>query len=837
MINMNDFKIPFLHTRRSTEAHAPMTWLRSMARLWFVLALYLFVAPQAWAQSKTGFDHLTTGYALSGMHATARCESCHQGGMFKGTPRDCASCHSSGGRFAKGNVLMPVQHLPTTATCDSCHTTRIFSGARFSHAQVPSGSCQTCHNGSTATAKTANHMSTSASCDTCHATMAWLPAKAMDHSGFNAATYCASCHNGTTASGKSSGHIPVGAANCLSCHSTNRFKPSSWNHTQTVVTAQCATCHSGAYPPADAKPANHVPYTAVAVSASANCDSCHKPGYSSWANGKYHANFGVSSQCATCHTGSYLNATGKPATAVHAGVTNCENCHKTSGWAGAQVDHNTFSAATNCASCHNGSSATGKPSGHMPVGATNCISCHRTTAFKPSSWNHTQTVVTAQCATCHSGAYPPADAKPANHVPYTAVVVSASANCDSCHKPGYSSWANGKYHANFGVSSQCATCHTGSYLNATGKPATAIHAGVTNCESCHKTSGWAGATIDHSTFSVVTNCASCHNGSTATGKPSSHMPVGATNCISCHRTTAFKPSTWNHTQTIVTAQCATCHSGAYPPADAKPANHVPYAAVAVLVAANCDTCHKGSFITWANGKVHANASISMQCATCHTGSYLSATGRPANATHASIGATPCETCHKSTSTWSGATFAHSAINAVGTGTCDTCHNGSTAKGKTPGHIPITVVTAKCDACHKSQVSFATAVTMSHTAVTGMSCKLCHSGSYASQGSQGALAKPTNHIPEVQLLGGSALDCNSCHTSTTAWSSMRMNHNGSMGSGAGWCKACHQTGVSFLGSMERKSLAHEAKGTVPVDCSQSGCHRPLGNKGAAYTKWD
>jgi hypothetical protein len=175
---------------------------------------------------------------------------------------------------------------------------------------------------------------------------------------------------------------------------------------------------------------------------------------------------------------------------------------------------------------------------------------------------------------------------------------------------------------------------------------------------------------------------------------------------------------------------------------------------------------------------------------------------------------------------------------VGTGTCDNCHNGSTAKGKSATHIPITVPTAKCDACHKSQVSFATSVSMNHTAVATMACKLCHNGAYTSQGPQGALAKPSNHIPEVQLLNGGAMDCNSCHTSTTSWTSMRMNHNGSMGSGAGWCKGCHQSGTSFLGSMDRKSLAHEAKsGTVLIDCSQSGCHRPLGTKGSAYTKWD
>ena len=209
-----------------------------------------------------------------------------------------------------------------------------------------------------------------------------------------------------------------------------------------------------------------------------------------------------------------------------------------------------------------------------------------------------------------------------------------------------------------------------------------------------------------------------------------------------------------------------------------------------------------------------------------------------NATHATIGTTGCETCHRSTVSWtSGVSYSHSAANAVGSGTCDTCHNGATAKGKSAAHIPITVATAKCDACHRSQASFATSVTMSHTAVTGMSCKLCHNGSYTSQGTQGALAKPTNHIPEAQLLNGASMDCNACHTSTTAWSTQRMNHNNSMGNGAGWCKACHQTGTSYLGSMEKKSLTHEKKTPVPTDCSMSGCHRPLGSKGAAYTKWD
>jgi hypothetical protein len=101
-----------------------------------------------------------------------------------------------------------------------------------------------------------------------------------------------------------------------------------------------------------------------------------------------------------------------------------------------------------------------------------------------------------------------------------------------------------------------------------------------------------------------------------------------------------------------------------------------------------------------------------------------------------------------------------------------------------------------------------------------------------------MAKPGNHIPESQLQGGAAMDCNACHSSTTSWASQKMNHNSSMGNGSGWCKSCHATGMAYLGNMEKKALAHEAKtGTAPSDCSMSGCHKPLGSKGAAYSKWD
>jgi hypothetical protein len=65
----------------------------------------------------------------------------------------------------------------------------------------------------------------------------------------------------------------------------------------------------------------------------------------------------------------------------------------------------------------------------------------------------------------------------------------------------------------------------------------------------------------------------------------------------------------------------------------------------------------------------------------------------------------------------------------------------------------------------------------------------------------------------------------------------MNHNGSQGGGAGWCKGCHASGTAFLGSMEKKSLTHRTKTPPAIDCSESGCHRPLGTRGTTYSNWD
>jgi len=480
----------------------------------------------------------------------------------------------------------------------------------------------------------------------------------------------------------------------------------------------------------------------------------------------------------------------------------CESCHVGGVFKGTPRD---------CDSCHQGGTRFSrnnvvKPGTHV-VTTQACDSCHNTRSFSGARMNHAG-VARGTCASCHNGVQ--ASGKPGGHVRTTA-------SCDTCH--GNSAWRPAQGFDHSGVApGSCATCHNGS--TATGRGAS--HPPYTQvaslasaaCGTCHKSGfrAWTPARL-HGSVTVVTQCSACH----LSARPNNATHAGQTACETCHRST----STWggarvDHATFTAATVCSSCHNGSA--ATGRGASHTPYQLVASLASLDCDNCHRVT--GWTPARVHGSATVTAQCSACH----LSA--RPNNATHA--GQTACETCHRSTSTWAGARVDHATFTAATV--CSSCHNGSAASGKTAAHIPSG--TTNCISCHTT-TSWRPA-RFSHTLVTaGTTCKSCHNGSYVSQG---ATAKPANHIPEAQLLGGAAMDCNGCHTSTTSWA-QRMNHNGSLGGGAGWCKGCHASGTNYSGGLERKSLTHERKTPPAIDCSESGCHRPLGNKGSAYSKWD
>src|SRR5512147_1624492 len=136
--------------------------MRTPAITRIILGLLALVALQAAVAAETPFDHLTTGYELTGAHRDVPCESCHVRGVFKGTPRACEACHSSGTSVAA--TPKPASHIASTDRCESCHTTTAYTPAsRFDHADVL-GSCSSCHNNSSATGKPAGHIATTQDC-------------------------------------------------------------------------------------------------------------------------------------------------------------------------------------------------------------------------------------------------------------------------------------------------------------------------------------------------------------------------------------------------------------------------------------------------------------------------------------------------------------------------------------------------------------------------------------------------------------------------------------------------------------------------------------------------
>src|SRR6266702_4595988 len=145
-----------------------------MRALILVLALLfaLALAPVTFAaQERSQFDHLTTGFELTGRHRDLPCEECHANALFKGTPRECSACHGIGTTVRA--TAKSANHILSTESCDSCHATIAWIPAvNFDHAQTH-GSCSTCHNNVQAQGKGPQHISTNLECGVCHSTISW----------------------------------------------------------------------------------------------------------------------------------------------------------------------------------------------------------------------------------------------------------------------------------------------------------------------------------------------------------------------------------------------------------------------------------------------------------------------------------------------------------------------------------------------------------------------------------------------------------------------------------------------------------------------------------------
>jgi cell pole-organizing protein PopZ len=827
------------------------------------LVLVLLLVPSGFAaQTRTNFDHDTTGFELRGQHRDLRCESCHANAIFKGTPRDCQDCHGVG--TAIRATAKPTNHILSTNNCIACHAEIAWSPAvNFDHTQAR-GSCSTCHNGVQAQGKGPTHIVTDLECDACHTTLTWAGAM-FTHQGVT--NGCAACHNNVQALGMPPTHIPIGTVPCEGCHSPTNFitfAGTKINHLS-VTSLTCQSCHEtaaylGMHPSTNTTAADSRP--------SATLDKAHP----------------VSGDCGQCHdTTTFANSALRPANHIPTNAP-CSQCHTTAGNYAAYSVTGVHQGVTSCLSCHGATltfaniTTVGKPANHMPIGTLDCngSGCHTTTNVNPGGFrlgaanisaptlgiagHNTIASVVPACQTCHETA------------PYVGMLASTATSTGDSRPTAFD-----KGHP---TSGDCSGCHTSTPTFATNitqsaKPANHIPT-TAACTQCHTTAGNYAVYSVTATHQGVTGCLSCHGATltfaniTTVGTPANHMPIGSLDCngSGCHTTTDVNPGGFKlgnasiSTPTLSVAghgtvsaavpTCATCHESApyagmlvstattaadsrptafdskHPssgdcgnchvttptfatnllPTATKPANHIPTTAV-------CAQCHTtaGSFAVYSVSGVHQGLTSCLSCHGSTVGPFLNVTMVTTPANHIPIGTLDCSGsgCHTTKNVNPGgfrlgsASISAPTLNVAGHTTvaaavsgCQSCHETAPYLGMLPSSA-----TAAGD-------SRPTALDKSHP--TSGDCSGCHTSTPTFATNITPSAKPANHIPTTAA-------CAQCHTTAGNYAaySVTGTHQGVTS-----CLSCHGATLAFANiTTVGKPANHMPIGTL--DCNGSGCH--------------
>ena len=692
--------------------------MAALHRLLFTLALVcgglagLAALPAQAATGAKNFDHLTTGFPLTGQHESARCEDCHVRGIFKGTPAQCAACHTPGTLVTA--VMIPNNHFPTSQPCSSCHTTATFYGAHFPHSDVAIGTCSSCHNGVFAKGVTPTHIPIgvgvkAASCDLCHSTVSFRYAYLLPPSGHMPVSQpCAVCHVNNDYVPPAAGsnlaphmnHAGTGGA-CLTCHAPSgpayKFEVTGFTLGGSVVTLA----------PVDVYPMSQsgltLPGVAAAprlagkqhILANVSCDSCHTDG--NFTQGSAFQNGGIK----------------------HASVTgqSCLSCHT------AATAFFGTSSLTGVPVAMPGTPGTPGLANHIPINGLDCAAsgCHASNDVPTAAGTNFATNITpALSAGGHT---------------------SVNLPCEACHTVGMA-WK----------------LQTGSIVtpNALGNAAPHIPpdnaaAGTTACSACHSATsfGTLGFKINsvpllsvsgHSAVSSMA-CTTCHESADRQAQDLTFQ--GVTTNIYLRPNTAFSGLSkgvgldpYHGSPYLGYSQdCVSCHTTAPPFASAiVPPGHIKL----ISPTPSCNDCHAAGYIPGQSKMKHAD--VAGTCTSCHatTTVYLG-TGQGANGQPWQIPGTvgtsgannhmPTNSLDCAASGCHGNTAANDTMTTTGTGFI----TGTTPQLSTTGHATVKLA---CEACHTIGMAWKGVTTLvtpaaahvppDNVAAGGVACSGCHS---------------------------------------------------------------------------------------------------------------
>jgi hypothetical protein len=508
------------------------------AAYWLFVLVLVFFQPLSQAMPGTQkFDHLTTGFPLTGLHARIDCESCHMSGVFKGTPRQCRACHARGTRVSATLPPEDAVHLMSQQLeCSNCHKTAGWTAAQFDHMGINSN-CLRCHasggSGQAAPNDLVHAQLMGADCSECHrSTRSFSSGARLDHAGITSGCEAVGCHADDKA--RTRGHASLIA--CQNCHSYPVWNNVRMDH-NAIGATQCRSCHvrggNAMAAPADQLHANV---------ASQDCSVCHSTTTFVGATID-HSLIVTGCGVSGCH------AADKATAPNHTSLSSCESCHRYPSWTSVTMNHNAV-GTTQCKSCHRagGIATTAAPGDalHSGVGSLDCSTCHTTTTFVGGRVDHAFIVTGCGTSGCHAAN----KASAPNH--------SSLNSCESCHR--YPNWTSVTMSHNAIGATTCKSCHVSGGLATTSAPADQIHAniGTQDCSACHTTATFLGAGVDHSTITSGCNKAGCHAADQASAPSPSHATLNS--CQFCHRYPSWASVTMSHnTSAIGGTRCDSCH--------------------------------------------------------------------------------------------------------------------------------------------------------------------------------------------------------------------------------------------------------------------------------------
>ncbi len=678
------------------------------------------------------FDHAT--FALAGVHTTQRCDACHAGNVFAGTPRDCVTCHREDVQAATNpnhaaagfssnceschrftdpswksadypHTVWRLVGQHATANCNTCHRTTVYAG-------LATG-CVSCHRADFDGSKDPAHVAAGfpVECEVCHklADASWDQGL-FDHSTFALAgahtnATCAACHTGGVYRGTS--------RECVGCHRADYDTSKEPKHSAAGFATTCQDCHQYADPDWKQARFNHSTFLLAGNHLTQTCAACH-------VNDVY---AGAPRACEGCHRDDFDRTTVPNHVAARFPAT-CDSCHRytDSDWKQARYDHSTFLLAGNhlnqvCLACHTNNVYAGTP--------RVCDGCHHDDFTKTTAPNHAATGFPTTCDTCHRYTDPDWKQGRFDHLTFQLLGDHATQVCLACH-------VNNVY---AGTPRVCDGCHRDDF-NKTTDPNHVAAGFPTSCEPCHlyTDADWKQGRFNHSSFPLAGDhvplvCAACHSGGVYAGT--------SRTCDGCHHDDFTKTTNPNHIATGFPTTCETCHKFADPSWDLGKFNHDTFPLLGNHATQVCLACHPNNVY----------AGTSRVCSGCHLDEY-NGTNSPG---HAAAGfPTTCDTCHRYTDTsWNQGVFTHSAYTLRGvhlSQPCVACHSGGYAGTPTT-----------CAGCHLADYNGATAP---NHAAAGFptTCEPCHKATDSSW-NQGVF----NHRFPITSGRHSGFECIECHT--------------------------------------------------------------------------